>query len=341
MKCSVIVRSCNEADRLRLTLTALASQSETCEIVIVNDGSTDHTRDVVIAFESKLALKVINHDVPRGRSAAATAGAARAGEEILLFLDGDVLLSPGAVAAHMAAHRRTPDLMVRGSQFHLRGTRFFQDPEAGTPMPGQEARVARMSTEERVRCRITADQVRDDFPSVVARAKSSIYPGAGPERLYEIEMEALAQHPDCPVLWAAASGHNFSVPRRAFVDIGGTDPVLDQNDHREMALRLSHAGLRMGLALAAESYHLTHRTGWRNPLEDTRWERTFYQRHPTLAVKLLSVFWAGLSEPSPVPAYARIASLPELAEAAAGTRGIDYDAVRRMIPNLQDLCVAL
>ena len=85
---------------------------------------------------------------------------------------------------------------------------------------------------------------------------------------------------------------------------------------------------------------MTHRTGWRNPLEDTRWEQIFYKRHPILAVKLLSVFWAGLSEPNPVPEEARIRSFPELAEAATGARGIDYDAVRRMIPNLQNLGAA-
>ena len=305
--------------------------------MIVNDGSTDHTRAVIAEFQSRLALQVIHHDVPQGRSFAASAGSAIAGEEVLLFLDGDVLLSPGAVAAHMAEHRQKSDLMVRGSQFHLRGTRFFQNPEAGSPMPGQESRVARMPAEEIERCRITGEQVRSDFAAIIARARPSIYPGAGPEQLYEIEMDALANHPDCPVLWAAASGHNFSVPRWAFKDIGGTDPLLDHNDHREMALRLSLAGLRMGLALESESYHMTHRTGWRNPLEDTRWEQIFYQRHPILAVKLLSVFWAGMSEPNPVPKEARIRNLPELAEAAAGTRGIDYDEVRRMIPNLQNL----
>ena len=337
MKCSVIVRSLNEADRLRLTLYALEQQSEPCEVVVVNDGSTDHTSDVISEFHNRLALKVVHHDVPRGRSFAANAGSTLAGEEIILFLDGDVLLCPQAVAAHMALHRQTNDLMVRGSQFHLRGTRFLLNPETGSPMPGQETRVARMSADELDRCRITAEQVLYNFDAIIARARPSIYPGAGPERLYEIEMDAIARYPDCPVLWAAASGHNFSVPRRAFMDIGGTDPVLDQNDHREMALSLSLAGLRMSVALPAESYHLTHRTGWRNPLEDTRWEQVFYFRHPILAVKLLSVFWAGLSDPSPVPEKARIHTLPDLAEAATGARGIDYDMIRRLIPNLQDL----
>jgi hypothetical protein len=36
----------------------------------------------------------------------------------------------------------------RGEKFHFRGTRFFLDPEAGTPRPGEEARVARLSAAE-------------------------------------------------------------------------------------------------------------------------------------------------------------------------------------------------
>ena len=43
MRASVIVRSKDEADRLKLTLGSLARQSVEAEIVVINDGSTDHT----------------------------------------------------------------------------------------------------------------------------------------------------------------------------------------------------------------------------------------------------------------------------------------------------------
>ena len=39
MSVSVIVRSKNEADRLRLTLTSLARQTVPAEVIVVNDGS--------------------------------------------------------------------------------------------------------------------------------------------------------------------------------------------------------------------------------------------------------------------------------------------------------------
>lgn len=340
MQCSVVVRSLNEADRLRLALMALGRQREPCEVVVVNDGSTDHTRAVLSDFAGTLNLKIIHHETPQGRAAAANAGAALAEGDILFFLDGDVLLAPNAVADHMAVHRLSGDTMVRGSQYHLRGTRFLLDPAAGTPMPGQEGRVARLTAGELDKIKITPEQIGTDFTLISRRASPSIYPGIGPARLYELEVDALVNYPDYPEPWVAASGHNFSVPRRTFIEAGGVDPALDQNDHREMALRLARAGLKIRFAPNAASYHLTHRSGWRDPLQETGWERVFYRRHPLLIVKLLSVFWAGINEPCPVPEEARIRNLPELAEAATGARHIDYDRVRRMIPNLQDLSIA-
>jgi hypothetical protein len=130
------------------------------------------------------------------------------------------------------------------------------------------------------------------------------------------------------VLWAAACGSNLSVPRDAFLAVGGFDAAIDINEHRELALRLCHSGLRMTPVDGAHTYHMTHRTGWRDPLLDLAWEAQFYAAHPIPAVKLLAVFWAGLSMQGAALGEARIASLPELAAAARGDTGIDYDAAR-------------
>ena len=85
----------------------------------------------------------------------------------------------------------------------------------------------------------------------------------------------------------------------------------------------------MGAVEGARSYHLTHRSGWRDPLRETGWEAAFYAAHPIAAVKLLAVFWASLSPASALPAAeARIGSLPALEAAARGDNGVDYDAAR-------------
>jgi len=340
LNCTIVVRSLNEADRLRLMLTSLTRQSVPCEVVLVDDGSTDHSSVVIAEFRDRLKLHEIRHAYPHGRSAASNAGAAAASGDIVLFMDGDTLLAPDGVEHHLEAHRRAADRMVRGSHFHLRCTRFLQDPATASPQPDQEARIAQLSPAQRDRLKVTTTQILDHFDQITDRATPGIYPGIGPSRLFELEREALEQHPDCSMLWAASSGTNFSVRREAFLDVGGFDPLLDQNEHRELGLRMTLAGGRVAFAAKANSYHLTHRSGWRDPLQLSDWEAIFYRRHPILAVKLLSVFWAGIASPSPVPAAARIENFLDLERAAGGRTGIDYDAVRRLIPGLLDLSEA-
>jgi glycosyltransferase involved in cell wall biosynthesis len=316
MRASVIIRSKDEADRLRLTLRSLARQSMPAEVVVVNDGSTDHTEAVINEATERLALVKITHRVPLGRSEAANAGAAQASGDILIFLDGDTLAAPDFVERHLNVHAERPGSVARGETYHLRCTRFFADPETGTPRKGEEARVAGKSEAELARMRVTQRDIVERFHSIHDRAQPGIYPGAGPGLLFDLEMEALRSHPECGVLWAAASGANQSVSRDVFLEVGGFDAALTINEHRELALRLCQVGLRMVPADGAFSYHLTHRSGWRDPVADTAWEEIFYRSHPISVVPLLSVFWASLSDPMPFPSAARIASLPELESAA-------------------------
>lgn len=337
MLVSIVIRSRDEADRLRLTLTSLAQQSEPSEVIVVNDASVDHTPAVLTEAAHWLPLRVINHAAPRGRPGATNAGASVATGDVLLFLDGDTLAGPELVARHAAVHSSGGPYVARGETFHARGTRFLQDPEAATPRPGEEARIARLTSDEHARLRVTRNEIIYDFAAIERRAEPGIYPGAGPRRLYELEMDALRHHSGCTVLWAAAAGSNLSVRRDDFMRSGGFHEGLDITEQRELALRLCLNGARMVPVDGARTYHLTHRSGWRDPLQESTWEDVFYGAHPILAVKLLSVFWAGLSARSAIPPAARIASLPELEVAARGDNGIDYDAVRRLIPGLREL----
>jgi GT2 family glycosyltransferase len=321
MRASIVIRSKDEADRLRLTLNSLACQTERPEVVVVNDGSSDHTREVIETASAGLDLVAIHHDVAQGRSAASNAGAERAGGDIVIFLDGDTLAAPDVTQSHIHAHGGHDNLIIRGATHHLRCTRFLLDPEAGTPRAGEERRIARMSDSERARSTVTRQQIHEDFAAIDARSEPGIYPGYGPRRLFEIEMSNLRDYPACTVLWAAASGVNLSVHRRAFLDCGGFDPELSINEHRELALRLCSQGLRMGVC-EAKTYHLTHRVGWRDPLVDKDWENIFYSAHPIAEVALLPVFWESLGESESLPAAARLLSLPALALAANRLRDI-------------------
>jgi glycosyltransferase involved in cell wall biosynthesis len=317
----------DEAPRLALALAAL--EDSDAEVIVVDDGSSDATRAMLDAISRPIVR--VSHDTARGRSAARNAGAAVASGDVLLFLDGDVVVAPDLVRRHAEAHLAAPDTLGRGEQYHLRCTRFFIDPRTGTPMPGQEERVARMGA-ELTRSLVTEDQVRHDYASIIRRAEPGIYPGAGPRVLAEVELAGLRSRCD-EVAWVAAAGHNFSVPRTLFVAGGGFDPAMSINEHRELALRLVACGGRMRV-VDARSYHLTHRSGWRDPLDDNAWELQLWRRHPRRDVMLLAVLWRSLANDPLIPPEARLTSLDALAAAARGDIAFDYDALRRSHPKL-------
>lgn len=315
MRPSVVVRTKDEAPRLRLTLTSLAAQRLRPQVVVVDDGSSDETRDVLREAENSLELVSIHHASPRGRSAASNAGARAAQGDVLIFLDGDTLAGPAFVEQHVAVHE-VPGVVGRGETFHVRSTRLLRDPETLQPWPGSEHTLFERSRDELERMRITRDAIVRDFASIERRASPGVYPGSGARRVYELEMDALDNHPASPVLWAAASGSNLSVGRDRFLECGGYREDLDLNEHRELAFRLYGCGLRLVPVHGARTYHLIHGET-RNPLTERKWEEIFYSAHPVAAVKLLSVFWASLAPDSTIPPEERILSIPELETAAA------------------------
>lgn len=329
MNVSVIIRTKDEADRLRLTLASMACQTAPVEVVIVNDGSSDHTRQVIAEAEGDLDIVAVHREKAGGRCLASNTGAEHASGDVVLFLDGDTLGEPDFVAKHAAAHAAEDGLILRGETYNMRGTRPFLDPEAGTPRKGEEERVARMSERELARATVTREQIRNDFASIDKRSQPGVYPGFGPRKLYELEIGALRDHPDCGVLWTASSGSNFSLKRDPFLKSGGFDLELSNNEHRELALRLVQQGMKMR-AVDARSYHLTHRNGWRDPLVEDEWEEPFARKHPEAAVALMQIFWQSLADDSPLPEHAKITSLPELERRSAPFEGIvGPDAIRQ------------
>lgn len=346
MKVSVVIITHDEAPRLALALESFALQQlapcadgtpVTMELIVVDDASSDDTPRVLRDAGERMALRTLRHDVCKNRSPSRNAGAAMATGDVLLFFDGDVLVDRDLVAVHGRIHHERPHAIGRGDGHHLRCTRFFRDPEIGTPMPGAEERVEKMHEDELRAALVTRAQVRERFEEIRSRAEPSIYPGAGPRRLYELETRALSAIPDSPILWMTACGHNLSVPRADFVAVGGFDARLSMNEHRELALRLCERGSKMAHVAGARSYHMTHRVGWRDPTTVEDWERIFHDAHPGVATRLMSFFWLSLAGDREIPEEARILSLEQLDSVVRDGATFDYDALRRRHPKLADL----
>ncbi len=111
MKLSVVIATRDRAAFLERTLTSLARQrgAPAFEVVVADNGSSDATLDVVARARVAGDLAIERVFVPRpNRGAARNAGVAQARGALIAFVDDDVWLPPGFLAAHAAAHARDP-----------------------------------------------------------------------------------------------------------------------------------------------------------------------------------------------------------------------------------------
>jgi glycosyltransferase involved in cell wall biosynthesis len=94
---SCIICAFNEAPRIGAVLAVASAHPLLGEVIVVDDGSTDGTAEVVKSFPS---VRLIQCEVNRGKSAAMAVGIAAAQNELLMLLDADL---KGLAAEHVTA----------------------------------------------------------------------------------------------------------------------------------------------------------------------------------------------------------------------------------------------
>ena len=104
----------NKAEYLRLTLAGFTLQTYALfELVIVDDGSSDHTKEVIEAFKEVLTIRVI-HQSNSGRSVARNAALDVAQGKIWVFNDDDRIPDPDFIRAHVTRLEQTPNALSIG-----------------------------------------------------------------------------------------------------------------------------------------------------------------------------------------------------------------------------------
>jgi rSAM/selenodomain-associated transferase 2 len=91
MRISIIVPMLNEEPTIVSTIAALHSFAR-AEVIVVDGGSTDRTREIISCTPAKLL------SAPRGRARQMNAGAQEAQGDVLLFLHADTRLPPSALS---------------------------------------------------------------------------------------------------------------------------------------------------------------------------------------------------------------------------------------------------
>lgn len=113
---SVVIPTYNNAAYLPQTIaSALAQEHASHEVVVVDDGSTDETQDVLAPYRDR--IRVVRQE-NAGVSAARNHGLRLARGEYIVFLDGDDLLLPGKLRTQVALLEERADVGYVHSGWH-------------------------------------------------------------------------------------------------------------------------------------------------------------------------------------------------------------------------------
>lgn len=109
---SIVIPAFNEEKSITKTVNALAERFPSYELLVVNDGSTDATSELL----ERLPCRVITHNPNRGYGATWKTGCRQAKGNILIFYDGDGQFDPADIERLLEQHLATGADMTSGAR---------------------------------------------------------------------------------------------------------------------------------------------------------------------------------------------------------------------------------
>jgi len=122
MRATIQLCTYNRAPLLERVLEACFEQTavDAYEVVLVNDGSTDGTAEVIArARERAMCRFVVIDQANAGLAKGRNVGIAASSGERIIFIDDDVLPLPNFVEEHLRSHAAHPLAIVRGGAINV------------------------------------------------------------------------------------------------------------------------------------------------------------------------------------------------------------------------------
>lgn len=244
MRSELIVATYENPRALALCLASVARQRVMPDgIAVADDGSGAATKAVVEAFAAASPVPVRHvwqEDVGFRKAAILNRAIATSEAELLIFIDGDMMIHPGFVARHLELAR--PDRWASGSLIRL-------DAEATAAVTEADVAAGRVFEMGWLRAHRAIDRVGTwlkamPFPRPAMAALDVLSP-----------------------VQRAWGGGNASAYRAAILRVNGFDETMRWGGgDKEMGVRLTNAGVRgRHLRFTAPLVHLDHPRGYADP----------------------------------------------------------------------------
>ena len=120
---TVVICTRNRSSSLKRTLNSVVDSAALLddalanrwELLVVDNGSSDDTQDVVLEFESSLPIRSTIQPVP-GLSNARNAGIDAANGRFILWTDDDVLVDENWLSVYLKTFQENPDIAIFGGR---------------------------------------------------------------------------------------------------------------------------------------------------------------------------------------------------------------------------------
>ena len=253
---SVVMPTHDKAPFLERTLASwLHQRMHDYELIVVADGCTDDTDDVLARFRTRLPLRSLQVD-KTGRAGARNRGIEIASGPVLVFSDDDRLVHPDFLDAHLRAQAAPDAGVVIGWQ---RGVLVDRVHLPALALERMACLVDAVGTEAQASgaALLSAEQIE--------AAWSAIEPFETSDAWFDnYVLPVIRQYgtdiSDCRLAWSYGTTGNLSVSRAAIDSIGGFDEAFNGwgLEDTELHFRLARAGLRTRVAEDARNYHQNH-----------------------------------------------------------------------------------
>ena len=100
---SVVIPTYNRSDTVPRAIDSALEQTIDClEVIVIDDGSTDETLDVLEQYDDDSRVRVFSHEMNRGGSSARNTGISESRGEYVAFLDSDDKFHPEKLQRQVA-----------------------------------------------------------------------------------------------------------------------------------------------------------------------------------------------------------------------------------------------